>query len=302
MIVLLLLLLFPSIKAIEQPIEQPDISVYGSPAIDQPEMYDPITGMAVAKDSTIVTARIYGTIYDKTLKRVEDVIVQINTTPTQRFIAKQGTYSFEIPVGNYLVTVYREEEDNLTYYVMENITVPAVGTFLVDLYSKEAITVRTEEPPPQETPPEKQQSEWQRIFQILKQNSLIFYPAIIILALLIIIGGYFIYRQFHLSKKIEGELYRVKEDNIKLREEQQQKELEESIHRKDLRPELKQVVDIIIKQGNRTTQKELRREIPLSEAKISLMVSELVELGILKKIKKGRGNIVILEAGEKEKQ
>ena len=58
--------------------------------------------------------------------------------------------------------------------------------------------------------------------------------------------------------------------------------------------DLQQVIDVVKKHGNRTTQKELRKEIPLSEAKVSLMVSELEDKGILKKIKKGRGNIIVL--------
>lgn len=55
------------------------------------------------------------------------------------------------------------------------------------------------------------------------------------------------------------------------------------------------VLEIIKKQGGRTTQKEIRKQIPMSEAKISLVISELEHKGILKKIKKGRGNIIILE-------
>jgi uncharacterized membrane protein len=47
-------------------------------------------------------------------------------------------------------------------------------------------------------------------------------------------------------------------------------------------------------EGGRTTQKDLRRAIPYSEAKISLMIAELESQGKLKKIKKGRGNIIIL--------
>ena len=49
----------------------------------------------------------------------------------------------------------------------------------------------------------------------------------------------------------------------------------------------------IIKKEKRTTQKELRKEIPLSEAKISLIVSDLEDKGKIRKIKKGRGNILI---------
>lgn len=59
--------------------------------------------------------------------------------------------------------------------------------------------------------------------------------------------------------------------------------------------DLKKMVEIIKKEGGRTTQKELREKIGVSEAKISLMISDLEDRGIVKKIKKGRGNIIILK-------
>jgi len=56
-----------------------------------------------------------------------------------------------------------------------------------------------------------------------------------------------------------------------------------------------ELLKIIKKEGGRTTQKDIRKELPLSEGKVSLMISELEEKGIVKRIKKGRGNIIILQ-------
>ena len=58
---------------------------------------------------------------------------------------------------------------------------------------------------------------------------------------------------------------------------------------------MEQIIKIIKREGSRTTQKEIRKQIPLSEAKISLMIAELEHKGIIEKIKKGRGNIIILK-------
>ncbi|MBI2102020.1 hypothetical protein HYT53_05415 [Candidatus Woesearchaeota archaeon] len=58
---------------------------------------------------------------------------------------------------------------------------------------------------------------------------------------------------------------------------------------------LSQLVKIIKNEGGRATQKEIRKQIPLSEAKISLMIAELEHKGVIEKIKKGRGNIIILK-------
>lgn len=58
--------------------------------------------------------------------------------------------------------------------------------------------------------------------------------------------------------------------------------------------DLEKVIEIIKKEGNRTTQKVIREKTGLSEAKVSLMITELEDKGIIKKIRKGRANIIIL--------
>jgi len=55
------------------------------------------------------------------------------------------------------------------------------------------------------------------------------------------------------------------------------------------------VVDALKRCGNRLTQKELREKVTFGEAKTSLVVAELEEAGIVKKIKQGRGNIIVLK-------
>lgn len=56
----------------------------------------------------------------------------------------------------------------------------------------------------------------------------------------------------------------------------------------------------IIKSEKRMTQKELRKHFDLSEAKVSLIVSELEKKGLVKRVKKGRGNIIIYNEGSEE--
>jgi len=59
--------------------------------------------------------------------------------------------------------------------------------------------------------------------------------------------------------------------------------------------DLEQITNILKQEGGRATQKDIRKQIPLSEAKISLMIAELEHKGVVEKIKKGRGNIIILK-------
>ncbi|HLD33627.1 MAG TPA: hypothetical protein VJB66_02795, partial [Candidatus Nanoarchaeia archaeon] len=58
--------------------------------------------------------------------------------------------------------------------------------------------------------------------------------------------------------------------------------------------ELQQVIDFLKSQDGRSTQKDIRKQFPQSEAKISLMIADLENRKLVEKIKKGRGNIVIL--------
>jgi uncharacterized membrane protein len=73
------------------------------------------------------------------------------------------------------------------------------------------------------------------------------------------------------------------------------KDIEETVQAKDVLAESKKVLDFIKQEGGRTTQKDIRMKFPSSEAKISLIISELEHKGIIKKIKKGRGNIIVLK-------
>ncbi len=50
----------------------------------------------------------------------------------------------------------------------------------------------------------------------------------------------------------------------------------------------------VIQREKRVSQKDLRKALAYSEAKISLVVSEMEKKGVVTKIRKGRGNIIVL--------
>jgi uncharacterized membrane protein len=60
----------------------------------------------------------------------------------------------------------------------------------------------------------------------------------------------------------------------------------------NLPEDLKELLDLIRSSGNRITQRELRKKSPYSESKVSLMLSDLEERGLIEKFKRGRGNII----------
>lgn len=63
----------------------------------------------------------------------------------------------------------------------------------------------------------------------------------------------------------------------------------------DLPEDLVEVLEIITREGGRITQKELRRKLGYSEAKMSLIIADLERRGMIEKVKKGRGNIIFLK-------
>jgi uncharacterized membrane protein len=73
------------------------------------------------------------------------------------------------------------------------------------------------------------------------------------------------------------------------------KEVEKTTKQAEVSDLAKDVLDFIKKENGRTTQKDIRKHFPSSEAKISLIISELEDNGIVKRIKKGRGNIIVLK-------
>lgn len=59
--------------------------------------------------------------------------------------------------------------------------------------------------------------------------------------------------------------------------------------------DISRALDIITRAGGRITQKELRARLGGSEAKVSLLVSEMEHRGLVEKVKVGRGNVIYLK-------
>ncbi len=75
-------------------------------------------------------------------------------------------------------------------------------------------------------------------------------------------------------------------NNLKKRPREKKTILEED--------EVERVVEFIKEEGGRTTQKDIRKKLLFSEAKASLILTELEHDKKIRRIKKGRGNIIIL--------
>ena len=208
--------------------------------------------------TSVNAATIYGTIYDLSIKKVNNAIVEINTNPKQRYVAVNGTYQFEVPLGNYRITsVYLL--GSIRMGAIENLTVVDDGIYILDLFLY---------PEFDDELYEGLDFEIAQPFEEKRSMFWLLFPIALIMSL-------FLFIIVQVNKRI------LKKELIK--------EIE------IISDDLNKITTLLKKNKGRMTQKEIRKEIPLSEAKISLMIAELEELGKIKKIKRGRGNIIILK-------
>lgn len=209
----------------------------------------------------VCASSIHGTIYDFGLNTLTNTIVEINTTPHQQMVAKNGTYSFSVPPGNYELAAEHAKSDSS---IVENITAKTEGDYVFDLILLPSIdqdeAIFDEEidvPMVEDVVQDKPATQW-----------LLW---IIVFAAL----GYLVYK---VSKK-----------PLRIVEKVIQREVKEVA----VGDELNKIMAFIEKEGGRTTQKDIRKNFPYSEAKISLMIDELEDKELIKRVKKGRGNLIL---------
>ena len=215
---------------------------------------------------SVNAATIHGIIYDWGTLEPTNAFVEVDSIPKQSMVAINGKYSFELNQGSYTIkAVIFGRESRLT--AEENITIAREGDYVLDLILF----------------PELVDDELINEDEFDVDTSIFEEPAVQpVLAIAIIVAGTLAIYLFTRKKREKKE---IKEDKI----------IEEKVEEiKKEEPDLEKLVEIIKRHDGRITQKQIRKELPLSEAKVSLMISELEDKGIVKKIKKGRGNILIL--------
>ncbi|RLE45389.1 hypothetical protein DRJ25_05725, partial [Candidatus Woesearchaeota archaeon] len=129
-------------------------------------------------------AIIKGTIFDMSLEEMKDSIVEINTAPKQMIVAKDGTYSFNVPEGNYTITARNKDQA-----AEENITISSNGEFTLDMILMPQLEEETLD---QELIPEDELQDYETYLQEIegeKSNTKLFGRIIFLVLLLILIGG-----------------------------------------------------------------------------------------------------------------
>jgi len=206
-----------------------------------------------------LAATIHGNIYDISLNLVNEVIITVDSVPKQSIVVKEGKYSLDLLPGSYTLNFSTIDKK---YSTKEMIFIDQEGDYIYDVILFPDLSDENE---------------------LLDEDINIEVPDLkpydginwIILSLFSIAFVFFFLFVYLFRKRIIKDS--ISKDSNSLPD--------------DLKP---QVLDFIRKKGLRTTQKEIRKNFAFSEAKISLIISELESERKIKKIKKGRGNIIVL--------
>ncbi len=243
-------------------------------------------------------AVLRGTIYDLSLDKAHDVTVDISTLPQQRYLSKDGTYSFKVAAGNYTLKAQQYKDETVIAQANEQVIIQDTSDYHLDLVLFPVVESQDE-------------LLGDAIFDIEKiamENKTPWWAWAMgaVLLIVIVASSTYLYTMRQrktpnviLSSSIVREVDKVTlEKALSAKNstmiEPPKEELKADVPKDDLQA----IVSFIEKEGGRTTQKELRKSFPYSEAKISLMLAELEHKGTLEKIKKGRGNILILKNQE----
>ena len=217
--------------------------------------------LLAAFSNIAAAATVHGNIYDLSLNKVSGAKLMVNTTPNQNLISKDGSYTFNIPNGFYTIKAEFHDNGNIEFE-KKNITINQEGNYVIDFILFPSF--------------EEEEDISQNLeiaFPETEENNFVS----LLVVILIFILGIVVFFIFKGKKEKEG------------------KSGDETNKEDDEDKDINDIIDIIKKEGGRTTQKEIRKHFPLSEAKISLMIAELEHKGIIQKIKKGRGNIILLK-------
>jgi len=229
---------------------------------------------------------ISGIIYDYQLNELNDAIIDISGDTTQKILAESSTYSFELAKGDYIlkarwadleaVESISIQEDDIIY-----------DLFLFPSFADEDDLWDDLDPNTAD-------------IEIDPKYGL----SIDLIVLLAFIGiGLFVLLRTKVFKDEK------KKEEPKVEEPKKEKKVESEEEKADLvkesEPKTKEESDDVLSKRvltflktneGRVSQKQLRKELmDISEAKVSLVLTDLVHKGKIEKIKKGRGNVIILK-------
>lgn len=234
--------------------------------------------LLLALSTISLAATLKGSIYGSDLNLEKDVLVEINSVPEQKILSKDGNYELKLPLGDYQLTAKKAE-----IVVNEKIGITKEGEYTLDLFMISDLEDESDL---------WNEADEELVIDVLEEKSRFWKYAFLGLIGLVVAAGVYYFlagKKKTEPKKILAEMPKQAGEP----EQNQAKPLPEE------RPEpgyLERALEIIRKHDGRIYQTELRKEMmDLSEAKVSLILTELEHKGKIEKLKRGRGNAILLK-------
>lgn len=267
------------------------------------------------------TATVHGATYVwDTLEPINDTMIDVNSTPPQSIVAKDGKYSFELVPGDYTITASYYQNNTLIYSKETTLEIEGEGDYVFDLLlypvseNRVTETIAARMNSPDSVNPTE---------QTITDTSTVSYLSVALTLFLLLGGGYKLARKHKKMKKSRSQKGRFSTFGLLVKilgkntvsgmkpefgnigkavfitepatETADNSEIETAALKKPpISTDLREVLDVIRGHKGRITQKDLRGRSEYSEVKVSLLLSELEKRGLIKKFKNGRENIVVL--------
>lgn len=209
--------------------------------------------------NSVYGATVKGTIYSFDLEEQTDVIVTVNSQPEQTIVSKDGSYSFELDKGEYVINASHYSGGELSEFVSEKITISSEGEYTVDLILFPSF--------------EEEDEILEDLNEDLVEEDKDYTLLVFVFAAILFFVFVLIFVKYQIDlRNVKAEVHQKSEDGLK-----------------------KDVLHFIQEEGGRVSQKDIRKKFQYSEAKISLIITELEHKGKVERIKKGRGNVIVLK-------
>ena len=256
-------------------------------------LFEMIIIMFLVSSSTASAALIGGRVYDYSLNAISNVNVEINTTPKQREVADKSVYAFNVPKGSYVITAKQYEDGILKAATNELITVNDEGEYKLDLILFPDVS--------EDQSLGDEKIDFNAPFDEEGIDKRIVVVAVLgVVAIIAVIYLFLSKKRKRIRKNSSEPKMKSTAKNIlgddKITKTSVQETTEHAVKEFPAQEDAdsKMVLDFIRSQEGRTTQKDIRKNFPSSEAKISLILTDLEAQGKIRKIKKGRGNVVVM--------
>lgn len=201
-------------------------------------------------------ATVYGAIYDSQMNPVTKTVVHINSSPPQRHISRYGGYSFIVGEGEYEITAELTYNNITRTIASQRITIDQDGEYRIDLFVSDDISF--------EQPLEQETGYWWWWIGI------------------ILVGGIGMWGLgIWYAQRFKGNSTETSQSVVV-------SESEPITH-----PLKAKILSILDKHQGKVSQRDIRKELRYSQAKISMVLTEMEQDNTITRIKSGRSNTII---------